>query len=309
MSHFVVAVLEDGTKGVEDLLAPYQENNMDDCPRQYLEFFDAGKFYRNKYEQEGTTKVKFPDGHSVFPWDIEELKKEIPFIVLNDADDKTKYQNERWFCTKYHYGIKLCTICFDLQAAGAVLTEVPFKESYPKYEEFLKQYMGFSFDEEQQAYGYWANPNAKWDWFEIGGRWNEILKTKSGQKVNFAAIKDLDFTPDDAVIEHYRNIWRVIVSKEKIDSIKHWQLCDFDDAETLIKTYGTEENFVKIKSQFSTFAVITPDGQWHEKGEMGCFAYSSETPDEAYEWAVNYKSRFIDAFPPETIITIVDCHI
>lgn len=40
MSHFTVAVItEKGTeKEVDKLLAPYQENNMGDCPQEYLEF-------------------------------------------------------------------------------------------------------------------------------------------------------------------------------------------------------------------------------------------------------------------------------
>lgn len=37
MSHFTVAVFSDGSKTVEKLLAPYQENNMGDCPKEYLE--------------------------------------------------------------------------------------------------------------------------------------------------------------------------------------------------------------------------------------------------------------------------------
>lgn len=40
MSHFTVAVItKTGLRAdVEKLLAPYQENNMDDCPQEYLEF-------------------------------------------------------------------------------------------------------------------------------------------------------------------------------------------------------------------------------------------------------------------------------
>lgn len=36
MSHFAVAVISDGTKTIEELLAPYQENNMEDCRKSSL---------------------------------------------------------------------------------------------------------------------------------------------------------------------------------------------------------------------------------------------------------------------------------
>ena len=39
MSHFTVGVLVDKKgKNLEELLATYQENNMGDCPKEYLEF-------------------------------------------------------------------------------------------------------------------------------------------------------------------------------------------------------------------------------------------------------------------------------
>ena len=37
MSHFTVMVIGDNP---EEQLAPYQENNMGDCPQEYLEFND-----------------------------------------------------------------------------------------------------------------------------------------------------------------------------------------------------------------------------------------------------------------------------
>lgn len=33
-------------------------------------------------------------------------------------------------------------------------------------------------DEKQGDYGYWYNPNAKWDWWTVGGRWSGLLHLK-----------------------------------------------------------------------------------------------------------------------------------
>ena len=73
--------------------------------------------------------------------------------------------------------------------------------------------------------------------------------------------------------------------------------------------YKTKEMYAKINSQFITFAVITPDGKWHEKGEMGFCGFSGESYEETIDWDFNYKERFIDTADPEWIITIVDCII
>lgn len=51
MSHFTVAVFSDGRKMVEELLAPYQENNMGVCPKEYLEFVSATEREREVYER------------------------------------------------------------------------------------------------------------------------------------------------------------------------------------------------------------------------------------------------------------------
>ena len=48
MSHFTVAVFIDGKQDseylenrLEEMLAPFQENNMGDCPEEYLEFHSS----------------------------------------------------------------------------------------------------------------------------------------------------------------------------------------------------------------------------------------------------------------------------
>lgn len=43
MSHFTVGVFIDPKRGkkLKELLAPYQENNMGDCPKEYLEFIEC----------------------------------------------------------------------------------------------------------------------------------------------------------------------------------------------------------------------------------------------------------------------------
>ena len=102
-------------------------------------------------------------------------------------------------------------------------------------------------DEEGNIYST-SNPDAKWDWWEIGGRWQGLLKVGE-RRVNSAFVKDIDFS-----------------------------------------------------EPFSTYAILTPDGEWHEQENTGLFS-----SDE--EWNKHYKERFIDTAAPDLMLTIVDCHI
>lgn len=316
MSHFTVAVFIDGKQDseylenrLEEMLAPFQENNMGDCPEEYLEFHSSYKEHQEEYEHDGIQKIKFPDGTSISPWDEEELKKKIPFVVLQNEKDLEKYPKSRWYSSNCWINNKRCTICFDLFTAHAELVEIPFTDLYPKYEDFLTDYYEVPFDAEMQDYGYWENPNSKWDWWQIGGRWEDSLKLKSGERTDYARLKDIDFTPDSNAAEHYRKLWRSILTGVCEDGIEKYHFFGYPNAETLVKTYGTEEEFVRINTAFSTFAVITKDGEWIEKGQMGWWGCSSETPEEGYIWDREYKSRFIDDTDPNTYLVIVDCHI
>jgi hypothetical protein len=61
--------------------------------------------------------------------------------------------------------------------------------------------------------------------------------------------------------------------------------------------------------KFSTFAVITDDGEWHEVGNMGWWGMSNETADEERSWHENFWEMFLEGLEPETLVTIADCHI
>ena len=55
---------------------------------------------------------------------------------------------------------------------------------------------------------------------------------------------------------------------------------------------------------FTTFAVLTPDGEWHEQESW----QKRDSEKAMMEWNRRYKERFIDISDPNLMITIVDCH-
>jgi hypothetical protein len=148
------------------------------------------------------------------------------------------------------------------------------------------------------------NPKSKWDWYEIGGRWSDFLlpkAKKNGDKpkrCNIALVSDLDFEA---------------MRKHELDELTPYEkamtnsLCK---EEYMRKRYPTEEEYIKRSTAFHTYAVVTPDGIWHETGKMGWFGMTHASPEEEREWELNYCERFIKpAIDNNWTVTIVDCHI
>ena len=319
MSHFTVAVFSDGTKTVEELLAPYQENNMGDCPKQYLEFHSMSEEYKEEYETGTTERVRLQDGTLVYPWsDI--LYRGITRAGYEVAKlDKTKKVKTEGFGRNVQYYVQ------DLQSLGAETVELPWKEIYPTFEQYLEEYHNCKKDEETLDYGYWENPDAKWDWWVIGGRWKGLLKAKEGNhgeisllcpipnepgRYSQAKVKNIDFTPDKEEYEKHLRWWEVVMEDSPLrPGEDKSDFLNFYNKEYLIKRYKNKETYARIESSFTTYAVVLPDGTWYQKGQMGWFGCGSETADASYEWDMKYKENFIDKADPEWVLTIVDCHI
>lgn len=70
------------------------------------------------------------------------------------------------------------------------------------------------------------------------------------------------------------------------------------------------ENVAKVSEviaqKWYPFAIVTPDGEWHERGEMGWFGLAMNEKLNS-EW--NAEVDTILAKYPDHIATVVDCHI
>lgn len=214
MSHFSVAVFHKENQSIEDLLAPYDE---DIVVEPYIQYTKEQAIAKTRKE-------------------IEEFKNGLYAKYLKNPEEYAKD------CSNENH----------LQY---------LREGFPKklkwtdeecYEDVAQYYYDEDIDEEGNLYSTY-NPNSKWDWYEVGGRWNHILTTKSGDKVNECLVSELEI-PDD----------------------------------------------------FTTFAVVLPNGRWYEKGSMGWWAIVT---DEKEDWTEKYKEKFLDTADPSWILTIVDCHI
>lgn len=154
-----------------------------------------------------------------------------------------------------------------------------------------------------------ANPDAHWDWWVEGGRWDGFLKLKgSGERVNEAKLGDIDFGPDPDEYKKALRFWDLVVDHKPLEDGEERPF-NFYKEDYYREFYGDRETYAKRQAGFSTFAVVTSDGLWIEKASMGWFGMSSETPESSAKWEENFIKNFIEGESPDTNVTIVDCHI
>ena len=161
-------------------------------------------------------------------------------------------------------------------------------------------------DEDGNIYSTY-NRKSKWDWWSEGGRWSGMLRLKDGGTADSARIGDIDFTPEEDVYQRALRFWDVIVEHQT--KLPNEDFFSFYNENYYRQYYGDRETYARTMAGFSTYAVVTPDGVWHQKGQMGWWGMSSETADEAKAWESEYMKRFIEGQDENLILTIVDCHI
>jgi hypothetical protein len=191
-------------------------------------------------------------------------------------------------------------------------------------------------------FGRRTNPNAKWDWWTIGGRFADFRGIKSRAKaksIKWATIRqnlrDNQLQRHDtyhAALEQHAAVTASDSIKDSYDKLiaksDEWQkvfptVSAYAVHQAAIKeanmfTHGYSiDNILELQQDREQFAAnlddtpvwafIDAEGKWQEKGDMGWWGFSSK--DESHN---GYAQRFwawVEALDPNTLIYLVDCHI
>lgn len=244
------------------------------------------------------------------PYYVSQTKEQIIKIERENRDNFKKNQYAQYLgnpeeyskkCSKQH--LEYVSTIFPKEILNATDEELYQRriKDYPTYDE--REYDKQDYVNEDGAIMSCYNPNSKWDWWVIGGRWDGSLQLKSGKTANFAQIKDVDWGNEVSVEDYIKRfpdvekLYQELITKG-----------DFYKPEYYQAIYPTLEQFILSRVRYSSFAVITADGMWHEKGSMGWFGCSSETPEEHISWENNYYDTFIKG-KEDYYATVIDCHI
>lgn len=165
-------------------------------------------------------------------------------------------------------------------------------------------------DNEGNLY-YIGNKDAKWDWYQIGGRWSGMLKKLDGTRCDECEVKDLDLSLDTKAYNEAKRFWEVVVDKQPLTDVE--RPSDFFTMykpEYYTEMYSDRDNFAKSQASFSTFAMLL-DGEWFEQGKMGWFGMSDTTSDSLKEYTKFFNKTLeeLKQTHPYATVTLVDCHI
>ena len=165
MSHFTVAVrvpadveADDVQSYVESALEPYYEQGEEGD--YFMVFQDKTEEVNEDWDTKTVTRV--------------------------ELDGKLYFERDQELCEKvgverFGYMYPDPELEAAIKKAGGVYKEIPVKEVYETFDSYVKEYHGYRLNDQGQ-YGYYSNPNAKWDWWSIGGRWMGHWPAKAGAK-------------------------------------------------------------------------------------------------------------------------------
>lgn len=156
------------------------------------------------------------------------------------------------------------------------------------------------------------NPSSKWDWWQIGGRWSGWLSEQ-----------DPEADPDNWEVctlcsgsgkrprgrEDFGEEWEKATNgcngcKGTGKSLK-WPT-RWKDQGNIVPVSVVLQQLADGKKGMIPFAIVTPDGRWFEKGEMGWWAAVSNKKKQA-DWGQEVAALY-QKYADHTAVA-VDCHI
>jgi len=201
MSHFTVMVIGDNP---EDQLAPYHEFECTGVSDQYIKNIDVTEDRRKEYESGTVFKIRDLNGKLHDTYDdqfhrdpTKEERDKIGSVAGTGCGHGMSWSSKDWgdgkgYRTKVHF-----------IPEGYEKIEIAQKEA-GLFVEFITNYNGIKAVpvgelpdlEDEHKYGYClldsdgdvvqvinrTNPDSKWDWHSLGGRWRGYFKLKPGRK-------------------------------------------------------------------------------------------------------------------------------
>ena len=310
---------------IEEKLEPYCESTENP---DHLEFEDRTDELRREYEKDSVDCIKLPDGRIVSVYDQFALNR----FVIHDGKVFEK-----------HAGPIKCDKRTKKAKKMTAIPNYPYKKLYKSFEAFAEEGRYVDYNEEFGGYGYVFNPNAFWDWYQIGGRWPNIFLVKEtceectegehswtcqdskpaspqGYKwVCAARKKDIEW--------QVMHDWKIKTESENYELYKHIFttgekpqnfFCHISDNGILgfdsylyikdesLDEYLTRRGFFS-KYQYPNLAYAYLDqGEYYSQDDNWTDRQSPEERKEAWHKILDH---YICSIPSDSVMVGVDCHI
>ena len=203
MSHFIGLVFLRPDADLDDVLAPFNEQD-----EKYMEFVD-----KTDEVKEGFAKLREScpsEGTFMDEIDRTEMINQIwdeapDSIAPEDEDEFWKPYTKKDFPTPADIAKdkKYDIVPDESQRNGVRFVQrverewqyEPSKEKYPTIDKYADGCFGY--EKVNGRYGYYSNPNAKYDWYTDGGRWDGYLINSEGANTNEEMLTEVDWDKTD----------------------------------------------------------------------------------------------------------------
>lgn len=312
---------------VLERMYPYWENIND---TEYMEFIDCTEECKEEYETRGDVMVRLVNGQWISEYDPK-------FTETYEVYDGKVYQRT-YGPMRHRKRTK--------KAKRMRTATIPFRKRYADYKEYAEEHSCFVKKDDTDAYGYYINPNAEFDWFQIGGRWPNRFLVKSdccdvysGELSFFLKDERADAAPDgycwvtgarkkdiawdvmkELFIQQERETFLKCENCYKAGKlpeccydltitergITSWGKLIYDKDQSFEEHLQRQALSEEYQYPFSTYAVLTDDG-WNNQREVEC-ADEEKNGEDKRQWD-QVVEKYIASLPEDAVLVSLDCHI
>jgi len=272
MSHFTVLVIG---PDVDEQLGPFHQFECTGLDR-FIQDIDVTDERLEEYRGENTSKIKSPDGTLHCPYDdmfyrdpTEEEATQIGPIsgtgcgkgiswTTKDWKDgrgyrpKVKFTPDGW--EKLEVPTHTLLSFKDWVENDSGTKTVSFGEK-PNLENGHK--FGFAMLDESGEIAKIVrrtNPNDKWDWYQIGGRWSGLFQLKDGARGKLGDRSLLDKSTDDR--EELRRADQCLKADKDFDGMRYQAACKanekYDKYEEIIREFGILRSWTSLRDEIGS---------------------------------------------------------
>ena len=240
---------------ISDIMDRYSSDPIND---EFIEFSDETESLRHEYEA-NVDCLKLPNG---------------TVVELNDYHYYGKYSIQDGLVYQKNVGMLHHEKRTKQSRKIKALPSYPRKKVYKSFEDYAENYRCYTLDETHNAYGFYCNPNAMWDWYQIGGRWPAMFLVKS-DCVEYS-LGERSWCNENAVLDAPEGyMWVVAARKKDIqwETMKKW-------------------NTTKMKERFYHMEAMFAAGQLDEN----CFGHITSEGIASWDGYAYYKGETIEEY-------------
>jgi len=127
------------------------------------------------------------------------------------------------------------------------------KEEYPTLESYADSYYGYKLNEDGTEYGYYNNRLGMLDWYEVGGRWSNLLPVGNEKKLKKLYKDTLDMKNEKG-IHLFRNnvaLFLEVSQMPFLEACAYMKICGCDSI-LISKEIPVEKIFDRMKTVYKT---------------------------------------------------------